>query len=213
MTRLPLPSGYILALYGPSGVGKSTVSRLLLSMLPEQVVSAPILTTRGPKAGDEGEYVHVTAGEFAALRERGEIVAATQIPSSTEQRWYGYRGGDIEGAWQRNRIPVVITEIHLLRQLAERYGRRAILSFGLLPPGESRRAMLSHLLHRLRVRGRETEAQIAERLQNAEDDLRRVEEHPHLFTRVLVNDHLPAVVETFRDHLLSLPHAPLSWTE
>ena len=89
MTRFPLPSGYILALYGPSGVGKSTVSRLLLSMLPEQVVSAPILTTRGPKPGDEGEYVHVTREEFAALRERGEIVAATEIPSSTEQRWYG----------------------------------------------------------------------------------------------------------------------------
>jgi len=47
--------GYILALTGPSGVGKTTVSRLLVQMFSDVAVNVPIVTTRKEKPGDEGE--------------------------------------------------------------------------------------------------------------------------------------------------------------
>lgn len=194
--------GYILALTGPSGVGKSTVSNILSKVLGEYAERVPILTTREAKAGDEGEYIYMENAEFMALHSTGALAAATQIPSSTEDRWYAYRRSDIEHIWKAGKIPIVVTEMHLLQGLSRTYGRRAILSCGLLPPGTSRRAMLSQLLHRLRTRGRDTEESIADRVRNAASDLDFFEKRRELFDHLLVNDNLDSVVDTIKGHVL-----------
>jgi len=190
----PFP-GYILALTGPSGVGKSTVSRLLLHACAEYVQNVPILTTRARKPGDEGEYRYVSKEKFSQWLEDGEIVAVTKIPSQDEARWYGYRARDIEAIWKKGKVPLVITETHLLQGLANHYSRRSILSFGLLPPGRSKRTMLSCLLRRLRQRGRETEEQIAARLDVAEQDLQFFQNRKDLFDHLMVNDDLNKVID------------------
>lgn len=199
--------GYLLALTGPSGVGKTTVSRMLVKMFGVNVESVPILTTRERKAGDDGEYRYVTKDAFNDLLRKGEIVSYVHLPSSVEERWYGYRKNDIEKIWKKGKLPVIITEMHLLRQLAEHYGRRSILSFGLLPPGKSKRAMLSALLHRLRERGRDAEEHLKDRLKNAAKDLEFFRERADLFDRILVNDDLQSVVEVVRETIPSLREA------
>ncbi len=196
--------GYILALTGPSGVGKTTVNRLLVSMFSEYVESVPILTTRERRKGDDGEYRYVTKEKFTESIRSRDMISFTQIPSNTEERWYGYLHTDIEKIWKKGKLPVVITEMHLLRDLAEHYGRRSILSFGLLPPGKSKRAMLSALLHRLRERGRDAEEHIKDRLKNAVKDLEFFRERADLFDRILVNDDLQVVVEAVRQHVPGL---------
>lgn len=199
--------GYILALTGPSGVGKTTVSRLLVSMFSDYAEGVPILTTRGKKEGDDGEYAYVTKEYFTDALKNGQIVSFAHIPSTTEERWYGYRHSDIEKIWKKGKLPLVITEMHLLRGLSEHYGRRSILSFGLLPPGKSRRAMLSALLHRLRIRGRDAEEHIKERLKNAVADLDFFRTHADLFNKILVNDDADAVVDMLRKHVPALAEA------
>jgi guanylate kinase len=199
-TALP---GYILALTGPSGVGKSTVRKLLTTLFPEHVTLTKMITTRSPKKGDDGEYVHVSMDEMEALKEAGKLAAHTCIPSSTELRYYAYLSDDIEEAWKARKLPVLITEQLLLQQLADKFGRRAILSFGILPPGKSRRAMLSNLLFRLRTRGRETEQQMEDRLKNAHDDLAFFQSRKDLFNHFLVNDDLDGVIDTLKT---SVPH-------
>lgn len=203
VSAVPFPT-YILALTGPSGVGKSTISKMLAKVFGEYVTKVPILTTREPKEGDDGEYVHIAEKEFADLWKNGKIIAATRIPSSTEKRWYGYRSEDIEHIWKESKIPIVVTEMHLLQGLAKHFGRRSILSFGLLPPGSSKRAMLSHLLHRLRTRGRDTEEHIRDRIKNAEKDLAFVSERKDLFDHVVVNEDLDAVIELLRKNVPGL---------
>jgi guanylate kinase len=194
--------GYILALTGPSGVGKSTVSKLLSTVLKDYTERAPILTTRQEKDGDDGEYVYTSHREFLTLQDRGGLAAATQIPSVAEDRCYGYRRADIESIWKNGKIPIVVTEMHLLQGLARTFGRRAILSCGLLPPGTSRRAMLSQLLHRLRSRGRDSEASISDRVRNAASDLDFFARRRELFDHLLINDDLHRVVETIKGHVL-----------
>jgi len=196
--------GYILSLTGPSGVGKTTVCTLLSTKIGEYAQRVPIVTTREPKPHDGDEYAYVTAREFHMLRKRGDIIAATRIPSTTEERWYGYRSQDIEGIWKSGKIPIVITEMGLLQELAGHYGRRSILSCGLLPPGKSKRVMLSHLLHRLRSRGRDSEASIAERMQNAEKDLLFFEEQRHLFDDLIINEDLERVLDLLKGRILAL---------
>lgn len=196
--------GYLLALTGPSGVGKSTVSSLLHTAFSDYVERVPILTTRAPKKGDDGEYRYLPLKQFLSLKENGDIIAATEIPSTTEERWYGYQAKDIEAIWAKGKIPVVVTEMHLLQGLADHYTRRSILSFGLLPPGSSKRTMLSHLLHRLRTRGRDSEESIQDRLKNAEKDLAFFEERRELFDDLVVNEDLAHVVDTLKSHVLGL---------
>lgn len=186
--------GYILALTGPSGVGKTTVSLLLSTTVGNYVERVPILTTREPKDGDSDEYVHVSPEEFLTLKNNGKLATFTNIPSRDEKRWYGYRTEDIEAIWQKKMIPVIITEMNLLQGLASHYGRRSILSFGLMPPGKSKRQMLSALLHRLRDRGRDTEQQIEDRLKNAEADLAFFKSRSELFDDLIVNDNVDTVV-------------------
>lgn len=199
--------GYIIALTGPSGVGKSTVSMLMGKTLNEHVEKVPILTTREPKDGDDGEYRYISPQKFAALRRTGKLAALTDIPSESERRRYGYLASDIESIWSAGKTPVVVTELELLQGLSDHFGRRSILSFGLLPPGKSKRTMLSALLHRLRERSRETEEQIAERMLNAQRDLEFFEERSELFDHLLVNENLDKVLETLKGHVLKLQEA------
>ena len=199
--------GYILALTGPSGVGKSTISRMLARAFSEYAASVPILTTREQKPGDDGEYVYTAREEFERLQRAGAIVAATRIPSSSEDRRYGYRATDIEAIWSAGKLPVVVTELHLLEDLARHYGRRAILSFGLLPPGRTKRAKLSQLLHRLRARGRDSEEHIRDRLKNAERDLAFFRERKDLFDHIVVNEDLSSMLDYMRKKVSGLSGA------
>jgi guanylate kinase len=192
-------TSYVLAVSGPSGVGKTTIARSLLSLFSSVAEQVPIITTRRAKKTDVEPYVHVSKKQFDAWKESGEIISSTHMPSKTEVRYYGYRRRDIEAVWKKGKLPIVVTEIHLLSGLVEALGRRAVLSCGLLPPGKSRRMMLSALLHRLRKRGRDTAEQIEERMKIAELDLRAFSDHAHLFDHLLVNDQLEACVETIRD--------------
>ncbi len=193
--------GYILAISGPSGVGKTSVSRLLLSLVGDAVVHVPIVTTRKRKQSDQGEYVHATLTAFREELAAGRLAASVHLQDAEEERWYGYRKADIERIWAAGKLPVVITEMHLLQQLSQAYGRRSILSFGLLPPGASRRAMLSQLLHRLRTRGRDTEASIESRLAHAKQDLDFYRKEAGLFDELLVNDDLETVTKTLQGKL------------
>lgn len=186
---------YVLALTGPSGVGKTTITRSLLGMARTYCEQVPIYTTRGPKKGDIEPYVHVSEAAFDAMVKSGEMIAHTQMESRSELRKYGYRKKDIDAIWAKAKLPIVVTDIHLLKGLANNLGRRAILSCGLLPPGTSHRRRLSELLHRLRMRGRETALQIQERLKTAKSDLKAFDANADLFDHMVVNDKLETCLE------------------
>jgi guanylate kinase len=196
--------GYILALSGPAGVGKTTVSILLAKVMEEFVVKVPMVTTCAPREGEEGTRRYVSVKEFEHLKRTGDIVSWMRLPPALNEGFLGYLGSDITAIWSEGKIPLVATEMPLLQGLAVHFGRRTILSCGLLPPGQSKRARLSQLLHRLRTRGSETEDQIRLRLAHAERDLKVLDESRGLFDHILVNEDLDTVIATLKGHVLAL---------
>jgi guanylate kinase len=171
---------------------------LLTAHAPERFACALLTTTRGPKPGDDGEYRYITTAEYDVLERDNVFVATTRIPSTTEDRRYGYDRRDLETMWRSGQVPVAIAEPDLLTQFIAALGRSSVLSIGLLPPGESREAQIALLADRLRKRGRETEEQLADRLKNAAVDLRFFDEHPSLFDVPVVNDDLSLALEHIR---------------
>jgi guanylate kinase len=193
--------GYIVALTGPSGVGKSTVGNMLVRMVGEYARMVPVTTTRPRGVDEHGEYRHVSRKRFEECSQAGQMVAMAQIDGGGGKEWYGYRKADIDAIWKAGKLPVVATEMHLLQDLAKHFGRRSILSFGLLPPGASKRAMLSHLLRRLRQRGKTTEEWLESKLRSAAKDLQFLRAHADLFDRIIVNDDPQAAAELLRRHV------------
>lgn len=192
-------TAYVLAVSGPSGVGKTTIAKSLLSFFTAYAEQVPMVTTRKARKTDTEPYHHVKQEEFQRMVESGEIVSSTELPSGMSTNFYGYRKKDIDAVWAKGKLPIVVTETKLLQGLVKSLGRRAVLSCGLLPPGASRRSKLSSLLHRLRSRGHHTEEQIEHRMKTAERDLQAFSEQAHLFDHVLVNDKLETCVETIRE--------------
>ncbi len=190
---------YVLALSGPTGVGKTTVSKSLINLIHAYSEQVPIYVSRKARKGDIEPFVYITEEKFEQMIASKEIIAHTEMQSDGLTFLKGYRKKDIDTIWSRGKLPVVVTDMRLLKGLADCLGRRAILSCGLLPPGQSRRHMLSALLHRLRHRGHNTDDQIEERLQTAELELKAFKTHPDLFDHVLVNDKLETCLETIRE--------------
>ncbi len=165
----------------------------------------PILTTRGPRRGDDGEYHYLGAEAFLCLQRAGNLAACTRIPSQSEERFYGYRHRDFEAVWNKGKLPIAITDLRLLEGLAEMFGRQSIVSVGLLPPGETEDAMLDELHRRLCMRGRDSEASMQERLQNAKDDIRLCRERPALFDAVFINDDLDETIDKLERLIINAP--------
>lgn len=160
----------IITFTGPSGVGKSTLRRILSDMQSDAFTSLAMMTARQPKPGDDGEYQYVSLEGFLQMRDAGIFAAHTRVPG-VEERWYAYRMDTIDDALMQDRSPLLITDHLLLSQLRDRFGPDRVYSIGLLPPGDSMEAMLAVLHERLRSRGRETDSDINDRLLNAREDI------------------------------------------
>ena len=169
---------------GPSGVGKGTLIRGLLSRVPELELSVSA-TTRAPRPGERDgvDYHFMTPEEFDRHLQAGNFVEHATYSGSR----YGTLRSELESRLVR-RVPVVLEiEVQGARQVRNAMPD-AVAVFIAPPSADALRA-------RLIGRGTDAADQIAARMRTAE---RELEARPE-FSHVVVNDRLEDATEQLTD--------------
>ena len=168
-------SGKLIVITGPSGVGKGTLVNLLLQHHPKLKLSVSA-TTRPPRPGEkEGvNYFFLSKKDFETAILNQELLEWAEYAGN----YYGTpKAPVVEQIVQGNYI---ILEIELAgaRTIADIFPEA--LRIFILPPS------IAELEQRIRSRGTNTEASIAERLEIAQQEIAAQDE----FDVQIVNDNL-----------------------
>jgi guanylate kinase len=160
--RLPTDTddGMLLVISGPSGVGKTTVTRGVERSIPDAVFSVSA-TTRAKTAADvEGvDYHFVTDAEFERMKAAGEFLECAGIYGKK----YGTPRAWVEEQLRRGRLVILEIDVQGARQVKEAIFE-AFCIF-ILPPDEAT------LLQRLRDRKRDDDAAIHRRFAAAQQEI------------------------------------------
>jgi guanylate kinase len=176
--------GLLIVLSSPSGAGKSTIARMLLEADKEVTMSVSA-TTRPKRPGEvEGvDYHFVDEDEFDRLIGAGEFVEWAPV--------FGYRYGTpkapVKDALRDGRDILFDIDWQGTQQLHSAMGEDLVRIF-ILPPS------MPELERRLRERGTDQEAVIADRMQRAASEISHWAEYDY----VLLNDDMDACLAQVR---------------
>lgn len=181
-------------LAAPSGAGKTTIARSLVSERGPFVFSVSA-TTRAPRPGERDgvDYDFIDEDGFREMVRAGELAEWARVHG----RLYGTPVRNLDDAAAGGRYPLLDIDVQGARQIRDRVPN-ALLLF-VLPPS------VEVWLDRLRGRGTEGPGERARRLRSASRELDDVD----AFDVVVVNDDLDATVERVRGVILD-GHAGLA---
>lgn len=178
--RLPTDTddGMAVIISGPSGVGKTTITRGIERSIPDAVFSVSWTTRPSSGIDVEGvDYHFATDEEFEAMNDRGEFLETAGV--------YGKKYGTPK-AWvveQLKRGRLVILEIDIVGAINVKKQIPDAFAIFVLPPSEET------LLDRLRGRRREEEAAIQRRFAQAKAEIARARTCG-VYDLFVINEHL-----------------------
>ncbi|TVQ62068.1 MAG: guanylate kinase [Phycisphaerales bacterium] len=160
--RLPTDTddGLLLIISGPSGVGKTTITRGVERSIAGSVFSVSCTTRPKTDADVEGVDYHFVDDEtFERMSREGEFLESADVfgkKYATPREW-------VDEQLKRGRLVILEIDVEGAKQVKSKMPR----AFGvfILPPSEET------LLQRLRDRKRESEAQIQKRFAEAQHEM------------------------------------------
>ena len=178
--------GKILLVSGPSGSGKSTLIKRLIAEFGEQIYFSISSTTREMRAGeaDGVNYHFISESEFCAGIERGEFLEWALVHG----KYYGTSLKAATSELERGKIVIFDIDVQGYEIVRSKVPKSELTSVFITTPS------LSELRDRLRARGDNDPADIALRLQNAQEEMERLGEYDYF----IINDRLEAAYENLR---------------
>ncbi|AFY54154.1 guanylate kinase [Rivularia sp. PCC 7116] len=178
-TNKLLSPGKLIVLTGPSGVGKGTLMRLLLSRHPELNYSISA-TTRPPRPGevDGKDYYFISRSKFQRLIEEGEFLEWAEFAGNL----YGTPRKPVIDLMESGKSILLEIELEGARQIRAAFPE--LLSIFILPPN------FNELEKRIRGRQKDSEDAISRRLKRAKEEINAACE----FHLQIVNDDLETAI-------------------
>lgn len=169
--------GLLIILSSPSGAGKSTLSRRLLEF-DQEVRFSISATTRPPRPGEqEGrEYFFRSRREFEAMVASGDMLEHAEVFGHL----YGTPRAPVEAAIAAGHDVLFDVDWQGGQQIRNSSLRDAVVSVFILPPS------IPELENRLRGRGQDSEAVVADRMAKSRDEISHWAEYDF----VLINRNL-----------------------
>jgi guanylate kinase len=173
--------GRLIVISGPSGVGKSTVTGMVVTRTGVELsVSA---TTRPPRPGEvDGKNYHfVSSAEFQRMIDADELLEWADVFGNR----YGTPAGPVRRAVADGRTIILEIDVQGGVQVARKMPQATFVL--ILPPSDE------ELARRLRGRGTESDAVVARRLAKAQEEIRQATASG-VYTIMVVNDDLEKAV-------------------
>ncbi len=171
----PPRRGLMFVLSSPSGAGKTTLSRRLLTDDPDITLSVSA-TTRSPRSGeiDGRDYWFVAADRFAAMVQGDELLEWATVFGNR----YGTPRGPVEAALHEGHDVLFDIDWQGTQQLQQTDAASDLVRVFILPPD------LAELERRLQGRATDPADVIAARMARARDEISHWGEYDY----ILVND-------------------------
>jgi len=174
--------GLLIVLVGPSGVGKSTISRALAERLNVWYTVSVTTRPRRPNEEKGKTYDHVDKAEFFRRLDNDEYLEYAQVYGD----YYATPKHPALDHLKAGRD--VLLEIDFQGAMQVRYHYPAALLIFIVPPDEQA------LLQRLRGRARDSEEEIQKRFRAAKREI-HMAKGSHAFDYMVINDDLEHAVE------------------
>lgn len=188
--EINLEKGRLILITAPSGAGKTTIVRHLLSKYDELDFSVSA-TTRDPRPGeiDGIDYYFLSHEAFKSKIASNDFVEWEEV---YENQFYGTLKSEVERIWKLGKHIIFDIEVNGARNIQKVYPNDT-LSIFIQPPSEEA------LLNRLRGRKTEDEASLKKRMARSVKELT----YANYFDLVLVNDVLEDALANAEDILES----------
>lgn len=162
--------GLMLVLSSPSGAGKTTISRQLLSLDRHLALSISV-TTRQRRPGElhGTHYFFTDATEFNLMVNRNELLEHAKVFGN----YYGTPRAAVEANLAAGRDVLFDIDWQGTQQLAEK-AREDLVSVFILPPS------WRELERRIHTRAQDTEEEIARRMAKASDEMSHWAEYDYV---------------------------------
>ncbi len=173
---------FLLILSAPSGAGKTTVAKALLSAREDLAYSVSA-TTRPPRDGERDgiDYHFLPEDEFRRRRDAGDFLEWAEYNGCL----YGTLRDEIRRTWDDGRHAVLDIDVQGARQMREKHDDECeVVSIFILPPSAE------VLLARLRGRGPADPDKLRGRLIRARAELEEASEYDY----IVVNEDRTQVV-------------------
>lgn len=178
-----MQQGKAIIFSAPSGSGKTTIVKHLLSQFPELAfsISASTRDKRGRTETDGKDYYFLTPEQFKEKIDKDEFVEWEEV---YEGNFYGTLKSEVERIWANDQHVIFDVDVKGGLNLKQYFGEQALAIFVKVPD-------MSVLAERLKDRGTEDEKSLSRRLFKANFEM----SFENKFDLTIVNEHLDVSFE------------------